>query len=153
MTIGVTGGSLTLNMTFYSSTGVEWLINSTDTPNIIFSVSGLSSEWGYRVYQDGSVIATGMGPSFSFTATGSGEFEIVVWNTKAVSSLVVLTVNMVGLGMIVTVLASYVAPIARDIREKRPIKPEKLTQNLIRTVIFIVVASLMWGVLHSIAIG
>ena len=124
-----------------------------DSASIAFEVHGLDAGLGYRVYLDDTVIATGTGSSFSFNAVGEGDFEIIVWYVQGVSSLVVLTVNMVGLGIIVAVLASYVVPIARDIQEKRPIKPEELTQNLIRTVIFIVVATLMWGVLHTIAIG
>ena len=138
------------SMTSYS----EWTQECEEvTTPVTFTLSGLDTNLGYKILQDESVIATGLGPSFSFIATGSGEFQIVEWYGKQVSSLVVLIVNMIGLGIIVTVLASYIAPIANDIKEKRPIKPEKLTQNLIRTVIFIVVASLMWGVLHSIAIG
>ena len=151
----VTAGNTHLNITVWDVSAeviAGWNVTST-TYSATFVLSGLNPTLGYRVYQDGGVIATGTGPSFSFTTTSEGVFEVVEWHGKQVSSLVVLTVNMVGLGMIVTVLASYVAPIARDIQEKRPIKPEKLTQNLIRTVIFIVVASLMWGVLHTIAIG
>ena len=132
---------------------ISWLMESSDVFVSSFLVSGLDTEMGYRVYLDDVLIAFGYGPSFGFTATGDGEYEIVVWTSKSVSSLIVFTVNMVGVGIIVTVLASYIVPIANDIQQNRPIKPEKLTQNLIRTVIFIVVASLMWGVLHSIAIG
>ena len=134
--------------------GVAWTVEISDpTVTLVFTVSGLDSTAGYRVYEDDEVIATGTGPSFVFTATGGGVFTIDAWYDKQVSSLIILTVNMVGLGMVVTVLAAYIAPIARDIQEKRPVKVEKLTQNLIRTVIFIIVASLMWSVLHSIAIG
>ena len=129
------------------------IVPSNSSTTFSLTVSGLDSTQGYRVYQDGVMIAPGTGPGFSFTAIGGGDFEIIEWYGKQVSSLILLTVNMVGLGIIVTVLASYISPIARDIQDKRPIKPEKLTENLIRTVIFIVVASLMWGVLHSIAIG
>ena len=139
--------------TFVFSDLMEWTTDCSSSTTFSYTVSGLDSELGYRIYQDSVVIATGIGPSFSFSAIGGGDFEIVEWYGKQVSGLIVLTVNMVGLGIIVAVLASYIAPIANDIKEKRPIKPEKLTQNLIRTVIFIVVASLMWGVLHSVAIG
>ena len=159
LNVVVTSGYVLIDMDVWDTSAsalvtASWAMSCSNPIMITqFTVSDLDGTFGYRVYQDGGVIGVGVGPSFSFTAIGSGDFEIIVWHEKSVSSLVILTVNMVGLGIIVTVLASYIAPIARDIQEKRPIKPEKLTQNLIRTVIFIVVASLMWGVLHSIAIG
>ena len=144
-------GSIEIDDISQDSTSLYW--TSTASSSVTYTLANLASTSGYRVYLDGEVIATGLGPLFSFTSALSGEFEVQIWYERQVSALIVLTVNMVGLGIIVTVLASYIAPIANDIREKRPIRPEKLTQNLIRTVIFIVVASLMWGVLHSIAIG
>ena len=147
-------GAIEIDDLTQSGTTVSWTATTTlPTELVTYQVLLADPTLGYRVYQDDVVISPGVGPSFSFTAIGGGDFEIVAWHSKSVSSLVVLTVNMVGLGIIVTVLASYIAPIANDIKEKRPIRPEKLTQNLIRTVIFIVVASLMWGVLHTIAIG
>ena len=136
-----------------SDVRVAWEIITDADTLITYTISGLPYDSGYRCYQDDLVVIYGFGPGFEFSTIGGGEFEIVYWYERQISAIVVLTVNMIGLGMIVTVLASYIAPIARDIKEKRPVRPEKLTQNLIRTVIFIVVASLMWGVLHSIAIG
>ena len=130
---------------------MRWSINNSGS--ISYAATGMSSDGGYRVFFEDDIISTGSGSSFSFVASGAGEYAITAWYDSQVSSLIVMTVNMVGLGIIVTVLASYIAPIANDIREKRSIRPEKLTQNLIRTVIFIVVATLMWGVLHTIAIG
>ena len=130
---------------------MRWSINNSGS--ISYAATGMSSDGGYRVFFEDDIISTGSGSSFSFVASGAGQYEITAWYDSQVSSLIVMTVNMVGLGIIVTVLASYIAPIANDIREKRSIRPEKLTQNLIRTVIFIVVATLMWGVLHTIAIG
>ena len=145
-------GAITLTASYPVLDAVmRWSINNSES--ISYAATGMSSDGGYRVFFEDDVISTGSGSSFSFVASGAGEYEMTAWYDSQVSSLIVMTVNMVGLGIIVTVLASYIAPIANDIREKRPIRPEKLTQNLIRTVIFIVVASLMWGVLHSIAIG
>ena len=78
---------------------------------------GLSSEYGYRVYQDGGVISTGIGSWFTFSATGAGYFEIEIWNDDTVSSMIVLTVNMVGLGILVSVIAGWVMPFSRAIKK------------------------------------
>lgn len=127
--------------------------STTGDGNIAFTVSNLNPDSGYRVYQDGEVIATGLGPSFSFTAVGGGEFTVEVWHERTVSTLVVFTVNMVMLGIFVTIAASFVNPIAQDVRAGRQIKPDKLMKNLVRTFIFIIVGLIMWGLLHQIAIG
>ena len=121
--------------------------------SVSYAIFGLPTSYGYRVFQDGVVIAAGVGPVFEFTITADGEFEIQAWYGREVSSLIVLTVNMVGLGIMLGVLGTLVVPLARDIQKGKNIKPERVTRDLIRTVIFIVVGCVMWIVLHSIAIG
>jgi hypothetical protein len=148
--------TVTLNITRCSPifSNIEWTATLDDNDeSTIYYLVGLDEQMGYRVYQDGEVIATGLGPSFSFTAVGGGEFEIEVWHERTVSTLVVFTVNMVMLGIFVTIAASFVNPIAQDMRAGRQIKPERLMKNLVRTFIFIIVGLIMWGLLHQIAIG
>ena len=158
---------------------VNWLddlaLSSTETVNVVVSewepssqnvmaawtadaaasyVIGGLPDMGYKVTLDGSVIAIGYGPSFSFTATDGGSFEVVVWYEKTVSTLIVLTVNMVGLGMMVAVVGGWVMPFARDIKRGRyNSRPEEMIPQVIKCVVFIVVASAMWVLLESIAIG
>jgi len=136
-----------------SQTGQELSWTSAATGAVQYTVIGLSSANGYRVYQDGEVISTGIGAWFTFSATGSGDFIVEVWNTNTVSSMIVLTVNMIGLGIVVSVIAGFVMPFARDIKAGRPIKTERAIRDLIKTVVFIVIGLLMWGLLHQIAIG
>lgn len=118
-----------------------------------YTVHGIDADTGYKVYQDGDVIATGTGPTLSFTATGGGEFEVVVWYPKTVSSMIVLTVNMVGLGILVSVIAGWVIPFSRSIKIGAYRTVEPMMKDLIKGVVFIVIALIMWGMLHNIAIG
>ena len=133
-----------------TSNSIGW---NTEDADLTFILSGLDADMGYKVYQDGVVITTGTGPSFSFTATGGGEFEVVVWNTKTVSTLVVLTINMVGLGIMVSVAVGWVLPFARDIKGGKFRSTDQMIKELIHGVVFIVVGCFMYAMLYNVAIG
>ena len=142
--------ALNVQLTVMGGTVAQWTVDSEDT--ISYSIIGLP-DYGYKVSLNDILLLTDYGPSFSFSSASNGEFEIIVWNTKAVSTLVVLTVNMVGLGIILGVVGNFVVPIARDIQKGKAIKPEQVTRDMIKTVVFIIVGCVMWVILHAVAIG
>lgn len=133
---------------------IEWESTLTDdSASATYYLIGLDSDSGYKVYQDGVVITTGTGPSFSFTATGGGEFEVVVWNTKTISTLVVLTINMVGLGIMVSIAVGWVLPFTRDIKNGKYRSTDQMIKELIHGVVFMVVGCFMYVMLYNVAIG
>jgi parallel beta-helix repeat protein len=146
------GGDILVNITLIAqdANSIKW-----DTLNggLNYLVTNLSNDHGYKVYQDGVVIATGVGPTLSFTATGGGNFTVEVWYSSEVSSMIVLTVNMVGLGILVSVIAGWVMPFSRAIKKGTYTNANQMMKELIRGFIFIVVALIMWVMLHNIAIG
>ena len=147
-------GIINISMRIWSPSSeivAEWETSSTEA--IEYSIYGLDRNKGYRIYHNGSIMLTALGGSFSFTMAGGGEFSIEEWYEREVSAMVVLTVNMVGLGIVVSIVGSFVMPIAEDIRKNRPVKMNKLFPSFVRTVIFIIIGLLMWSVLHTIAIG
>ena len=158
--LGVTAGALGVSTNTRVNVTISewgdtpsWDADNNNIVSVTYTVSGLDSDMGYKVYQDGVVITTGTGPSFSFTATGGGEFEVVVWNTKTVSTLVVLTINMVGLGIMVSVAVGWVLPFARDIKGGKFRSTDQMIKELIHGVVFIVVGCFMYVMLYNVAIG
>ena len=147
------GADIEFRWIAYSDTLISWNITANETVSIYGTILGLDSEYGYRVSLDGDPIAVGVGPSVYFSASGDGLYTVELWTTREVSAMIVLTVNMVGLGVVVSIVGSFVMPIAEDIRKNRPVKMNKLFPSFIRTVVFIIIGLLMWGVLHAIAIG
>lgn len=147
-------GFINISVDEYSESALAWTASVfTSGTSVFYVVYKLSSDSGYKVYLDGNVIATGTGPTLSFTATGGGEFEVVVWYPKTVSSMVLLTVNMVGLGILVSVIAGWVIPFSRAIKAGRYTNTNQMMKELMRGFIFIVVALIMWTMLHNVAIG
>lgn len=146
---GVINGTVTVSAT-------RWTMVFSDNPaaSITYHIIGLSSEYGYQVYRDGQVIATGTGPSFTFTVAGGGDFEIQIWYGRTVSSLVLLTVDMVALGVVVSIISGLVIPIANSMkRDGKRVRLEDVTGKLIRTVVFVVVALIMWGFMRTVVLG
>jgi hypothetical protein len=99
------------------------------------------------------VIATGGGPSFSFTAIGNGEFQVDIWGEKTVSTMVVLAVDMVGIGILVSLIGSFVVPYAQRIKKGQMIHINILMNDLVHTIIFVIIGVIMWVILHKLVIG
>lgn len=135
----------------YLSSESSWIIGSTNETS--FTINGLDSTISYRVYQDGEVIATGGGPSFSFTAIGNGEFQVDIWGEKTVSTMVVLAVDMVGIGILVSLIGSFVVPYAQRIKKGQMIHINILMNDLVHTIIFVIIGVIMWVILHKLVIG
>jgi hypothetical protein len=115
----------------------------------MFTVSGLRSDGSYKVIQDGVVVGTGFGPSFSFTVSGNGTFEIVAWYPATVSRLVVLTVNMLAMGLLVGVIGAAITPL----RDPKNRNPEKFGKVVLNTVICIVVGIILITVVNNMFLG
>ena len=150
------GGANVLTISNYvwnasSSTIASWTAWD-DTP-ATYTVTA-SSESSYKVYLDGGLLATGLGATFSFTANSGGEFTVVVWGDRQVSAMVIITVNMVGLGIVMAVVGGWVMPLAKDVQKgKYSVRPEKLIPEVVKCAMFIIVAVSMWVFLKNVAIG
>lgn len=136
-----------------ASDSCSWTMTASPTLSVIYTVSGLEVDMGYKVYQNGVVITTGTGPVVTFTASGGGEFEVVTWYEARISNLIVLTINMVGLGIMASVVVGWVMPFAKDIKKGKYTSTDKMVNELIRGVIFIVVGMFMYVMLYNVAIG
>lgn len=120
---------------------------------VSYSILNLDNGYGYRVYQGTDIIHTGLGGTLLFTAYGNGDFTVEVWNTRQVSTLLILAVNLVAVGIVVSVLSGMVVPIVNDIKQKKQVKPDRLIRDAIKSVVFIVVGLSMWVLLRTVAIG
>lgn len=156
ITATVSSGQVNMTVDYWSPGGgsvTQWDVDDNITGTVSYIIEGLDSSTGYLIYQDGEVISTGTGPTITFTATGGGEFEVVVWNTKTVSTLIVLTVNMVGLGIMVSVVFGWVLPFSRSIKKGSFRTNDQMTKELLKGVVFIVVGMFMYSMLWNVAIG
>lgn len=146
----------TLNITRCSPilSFIEWTTTLTDDEEqVTYYLRGLDEEYTYLIYKDGYVILTATGPTITFSSTGDGEFEVIIWNTKTISSLTVLTVNMVGLGILVSVVFGWVVPFSKSIKKGEFRRTEQMTKELMKGVVFIVVGMFMYSMLWNVAIG
>ena len=122
------------------------------TGEVIFTLSGLDSGVGYKVYVDGEAYAIGTGPSFSFSYSGpwsEHEFEVVVWYSAGVSRLVILGYYMFILGILVSIIGAVIAPL----RNEKHFSPEKIQRTVIQIVIYSVIGMVMIGVVHQVIYG
>ena len=136
--------------------GYSWAWDTDDggaNISISYTLSSLSTDLGYKIFINDDIVSTTYGPTVSFSFDGEGSFEVVVWYGRQVSGLIVLTVNMVGLGIVISIIGGFIVPLTRDIQAGRVVKSHRVIRDLIKTVVFIVVGLLMWGLLHQIAIG
>lgn len=143
--------NLSLNITMSQWGGSEvvaaWEV--TDSQAVTYYLSDLMPQTGYRVYQDGQMIGVYYGPSISFTATGGGEFEIVEWYPRTVSIFVLFTYTILSIGMVLAIVVATVRPIVQGGYSN----PEVMKRLVIRTVIFVVLATTLLAVVYQMFIG
>jgi len=146
----LTGQNVILTDLVLTPSQMQWSIISTS--QITFTLSGLDSGLGYKVYVDGEFLAIGYGPSFSFSYSGpwsEHEFEVVVWYSAGVSRLVTLGYYMLVLGVLISIIAAVIAPL----RNEKHFSPEKIQRTVINIVIFAVIAMTLLGVVHKVIYG
>ena len=90
MSVAVSGGSLLLNLTLYSSSAAHWTANSTTTPTVTFTLSGLENGTAYKVYIDGifseGLMATDGQIAFSHSSWSEHTFEVFQGDTLQILS-------------------------------------------------------------------
>jgi len=148
--VDITIDSFDMSLTEYGQTPITWTAESA-APDIevTYTFSGLESGTMFRVTQDGNSIGTGVGPSFSLTATGTSEFELVVAYGQQVSRLVQLTVNMLALGLLIGVVGNSIRPL----KDPKNRNPEKFGKVVLNTVICIVVGIILITVVNNMFLG
>lgn len=131
-----------------------WSVNLTGLTVIVtFTISNLQADTTYKVYQDGVSFAITDSTTFTFTTATGGQFEVQEWYGKQVSTMIVMTVNLVGLGILIAVIGGFVMPFANNISKGKYRKIDVMMNDLLHCVVYIIVALLMWGLLQHIAIG
>jgi hypothetical protein len=128
----------------------QWNVTVIGSPeiSITFTISGLP-DFGYKIYQNGSLIGTGYGPIISFVASGNSSFQVTVWHEESVSRLLDIGFIMLELGILVSIMAATIQPL----RDKKRFSPEKIQRTLIRMVVFTIIALVLLGVVHNVIYG
>ena len=146
--------SMMVNITMLRYTTKAWEFESDATnTTVTYIVYGLRDDLMYEVYHESVRVDTYDGPSFSFTVNGNGSVKILEWYAQSVSGLVVLAVNMVSLGMVISIVVGWVIPFTKAIRDGKFRRLDQMTTDLIRGAIFIVIAILMTVMLNNIVLG
>lgn len=85
-----------------------------------------------------------------------GEFDVVLVPpeySEAVYSMISLTVDMVGFGIVVAIVAGWVIPFSRAIKVGAYRTVEPMMKDLLKGVVFIIIALIVWVMLQNIADG
>lgn len=125
----------------------SWSVEATAGQS--YTVTGLDPGTSYKVYLDGQMIYHGYGTSLTFASTSGGEFEIRVAHPATVSKLLVLTVNMLALGLMVGVIGAAIKPL-KDPKNRRP---EVFQKVIINAMICIVVGVILITMVNDMFLG
>lgn len=132
------------NFELGTGTIAAWTANETATYTVYVS-AGASC----KVYQDGQVIALDYGPGFTFTAPNGGQFEVEMWYPASVSRLVVLTLDMLAMGVLVVIIAAATKPL----KDSKNRTPDKVMKTLIQTAIYVIVALVLISMANNMFLG
>jgi hypothetical protein len=144
----VTDSTIDITVTQYGgSPVVNWTVDASN-PTMTFTLTG-SSTLSYRLYQNGTLAGTKNGPTATFEVTGSGTFYITTGYTTEVQTYIDLIYVMLALGLVVGLAGVAMVPL----KDPKNRNPKRLTKVLLNAVIYIVVGTILIGVVHEIFIG
>ena len=126
-----------------------WTVNTTDDDTVVEYTFDVDTAMAYQIYQDGEYIGYGEGPTFTFSAVGNGTFEIYLWYPATVSRLVVLTVNMLAMGLLVGVIGATIQPL----REPKNRTPDKMTKVFINAAVCIIIGIVLITLVNNMFLG
>lgn len=139
----------TVNDITIESNTTEWtMLESSTGPSVIFTTTGLDSGMAYKAYNDGVAIALGDGPTFTFDASGGGDYEIKSIYSIQISSLVKLVPLIFSIGIIVGVIGEG----TYSLRKQKMRTTAQMVRSLLNMVIYIVIGLALVGIMYSILV-
>lgn len=137
----------------HHSPSVAMEVTGSNGSTVQYTVTGVIENEGYRVIVGGNTVFSGEGPNLTFNITG-GDYTIwVMWDPSTEMRLVLLTVDMVGIGMVVSIIGSWVVPFIRAQDRKKHLSMNMTVPMLIRTMVFIVIGITLWVLLRNMALN
>ena len=145
-----TSSQLNLTVTEWSAETKQWtpvIDSASDT--VTYTLVGLEDGMSYRVFQDGAYLTYGAGPSFTFVASGNASIAVTEWHASTVSRLVMLTVNMLAMGLLVGVIGAAITPL----RNPKNRNPDKMMKIVLNVTVCIIVGIILITLVNDMFIG